>query len=164
MLVGVVGVYAVGVVGRDQQGFLDGAHEFITFGQQAAQRLLQHRAVGTAGRAGPDFFVVIADQDAGFVGVRGQQRLQAGIARQQVVQARAGDEITMQADDGRALGVVETQFVIQHDVGVQAVFAGQLVGEHRAEVHALVTGELREYRRQFGLGVDRPALLASRLR
>jgi hypothetical protein len=90
--------------------------------------------------------------------------LQAGVARQQVVQARAGDEVAMQADHGGALGVVEAQLVIEHHVGVQTVFAGQLVGEHGAEVHAFVTGKLREDRRQLGLRVDRPALLASRLR
>ncbi|MNP20095.1 hypothetical protein D3C76_1126560 [compost metagenome] len=149
-------MHAVGVVSRNQQGFLNGAYEFITFRQQATQGLLKHRAVGTAGRAGTDFFVVVADQHAGFVGVGRQQRLQAGVARQQVVQARAGDEVAMQANDRSALGVVETQLVIEHHVGIQAVFAGELVGEHRAEVHALVTGKLREDRRQFGLGVDCP--------
>jgi hypothetical protein len=66
VLVGVVRVHAVGVVGRDQQRFLNGAYEFITFGQQAAQGLFEHRAIGAAGRAGTDFFVVVAHQHAGF--------------------------------------------------------------------------------------------------
>ncbi|CAI8924519.1 hypothetical protein EMIT0180MI3_360038 [Priestia megaterium] len=157
VLVGVVRVHAVGVVGRDQQGFLNGPYEFIPFGQQATQGLLKHRTVGATGRAGTDFFVIVADQHAGFVCFGRQQCLQAGVARQQVVQASARDEIAMQADDGSTLGVVEAQLVIEHHVGVQAMFAGQLIGEHGAEVHAFVTGELRENRRQFGLGIDRPA-------
>ncbi|MNF86573.1 hypothetical protein D3C84_690140 [compost metagenome] len=95
VLVGVVGVYAVGVVGRNQQGFLNGADELFAFRQQAPQGLLQHRAVGAAGRAGADFFVVVGDKHAGFVGLGIEQCLQAGVARQQVVQARAGNEVAM---------------------------------------------------------------------
>jgi hypothetical protein len=73
--------------------------------------------------------VVVAHQHAGFFAVGVEQRLQAGVARQQVVQARAGDEVAVQADHGRVLGVVEAQLVVEHHVGVQAVLAGQLLGE-----------------------------------
>lgn len=100
--------------------------------------------------------MIVGHQHAGFVGFGGQQRLQAGVARQQVVQARTGNEVAMQANHRGTLGVVEAQLVVEHHVGVEAVFAGELVGEHGAEVHALVTGELREDRRQLGLCVDRP--------
>ncbi|VVN01487.1 hypothetical protein PS624_03350 [Pseudomonas fluorescens] len=85
--------------------------------------------------------------------------LQAGEARQHVLEARAGDEVAIEANHCRTLRVVETQLVIEHDVGVQAMFAGQLIGEHGTEVDAFVTGKLREDWRQFGLRVDRPALI-----
>ena len=159
VLVGVVGVHAVGVVGRDQQRALDGADELVAIRQQAAQGLFEHRAVGAAGRAGADFLVVIAHQPAGFVAVGIQQGAQAGVARQQVVEAGTGDELAVQADQGGVLGVVETQFVIQHHVGVEAVFAGQLLGEQGAEIDALVAGDLGQDRWQLGLRVDRPAFV-----
>ena len=57
------------------------------------------------------------------------------------------------------MGVVEAQLVVEHHIRIQAVFSCQLLGEHGAEVHALVTGKLREDRRQFGLRVDCPALV-----
>ena len=159
VLVSVVGVNAVGVVCRHQQGFLDRAYVFVALRQQALQDLLQHRAIGTAGRARADFFVVVGHEQAGFLGLGGEQGLQAGIARQQVVQARTGDEITVEADHRSALGVVEAQLVVQHHVGIEAVFTGQLVGEQGAEVDALIAGHLGQDRRQFGLRVDRPAFV-----
>ena len=159
VLVGVVGMDAVGVVGGDQQRLLDGTHELVALGQQAAQGLLEHRAVGAAGRAGTDFLMVVAHQHAGFLAVGIEQGLQAGVAGQQVVQARAGDEVLVQADHRRALGIVEAQFVVQHHVGVQAVFTGQLVGQHGTEIHTLVAGELGEDRWQFVLRVDGPTLV-----
>ncbi len=159
VLVGVVRVYAMGIVGRDQQGLLDRAHEFVAFWQQAAQGLFEHRAIGAAGGAGTDFFMVVADQYAGFLGVAGEQCPQAGVAGQQVVQAGTGDKVAVQPDHGGVLGVVEAQLVVEHHIGVEAMFAGQLLGEHSAKIHPHVTRELREDRRQFVLGIDRPALV-----
>lgn len=86
--------------------------------------------------------MVVAHQHAGFVAVRRQQGLQTGVAGKQVVQAGSGDEVAIEADQRGILGVVEAQLVIQHHVGIEVVFAGQLLGEQGAEVHALVTGHL----------------------
>ena len=144
VLVGVVGVHAVGVVRRHHQRALNGAHVGVAIRQQALQGLLQHRAIGAAGRTATDFFVVVAHQHAGFITVGGQQGLQAGVARQQVVQAGAGDEVAVQADQCGVLGVVEAQLVIQHHVSDQLVLAGQLLGEQGAEVDAFVSGHLGE--------------------
>ncbi|MCY1411998.1 hypothetical protein D9M71_273940 [compost metagenome] len=159
VLVGIVGVHAMGVVRRDQQRALDHADEVVTLGHQAAQGLFEHRAIGAAGRAGADFFVVIGHQQAGFVAVGVEQGLQAGIARQQVVQARAGNEVAIEADEARALGVVEAQLVVEHHVGVEVVLAGQLVGQQRAKIGTLVTGHLGQDRWQLGLRVDHPAFV-----
>ncbi|MNZ87692.1 hypothetical protein D3C78_1065590 [compost metagenome] len=105
--------------------------------------------------------MVVAHQHAGFVTVSGQQRLQAGVARQQVVQARPGDEVTVQADQCGVLGIVEAQLVIQHHVGVELVFTGKLLGEQGAEVDALVAGHLGQDWWQFVLRVDLPAFVGS---
>ncbi|MNM74350.1 hypothetical protein D3C81_861090 [compost metagenome] len=159
MLVGVVGVHAMGVVRRDHQRTLHGADILVAVGQQALQGLLKHRAIGATGRARAHFFVVVAHQHAGFVAVGAQQRLQAGIARQQVVQAGAGDEVAVEADQRGILGVVEAQLVIEHHIGVELVLTGQLLGEQGAEVDALVARDLRQDRRQLVLRVDRPAFV-----
>ena len=55
VLVGVVRVYAMGVVGRDQQRALDRPAEGVAFRQQAAQYLFEERTVGAAMRTGTDF-------------------------------------------------------------------------------------------------------------
>lgn len=135
-------MHAVGVVGRDQQRFLNDPHEGIAFRQHALQDLLEERAVGAAGRAGADFLVVGAHQHAAFVAVGFDQRLQAGEARQQVVQARAGDEVLVEADHRGALGVVEAQLVVQYRVGADTVFFGQALGQYGAEVGTVLAGEL----------------------
>lgn len=87
VLVGVVRVYAMGVVGRDQQRALDRPAEGVAFRQQAAQYLFEERTVGAAMRTGTDFLVVGADQDAVLVAFGVEQGFQAGVAGQQVVQA-----------------------------------------------------------------------------
>ena len=63
VLVGVVRVYAMGVVGLDQQRALDRPAEGVAFRQQAAQYLFEERTVGAAMRTGTDFLVVGADQE-----------------------------------------------------------------------------------------------------
>ncbi len=88
-----------------------------------------------------------ADQHAGVLGFGVQQGLQARKARKQIVQAGAGDEVTVQADDRRALGVVEAQFKVQYDVGDQAMFTAELIGEQCAEVWAFLAGDLGQNRR-----------------
>src|SRR5690606_3720652 len=124
VLVGVVRVHAVGVVSGNQQGALDHPGEGVAFGQYAAQHLFQHRAVGAAGGAGAHFLVGGADQHAAPVGLGSRQGLQVGVAGQQVVPARTGDEYTVQAEHRCTLGVVEGEFVIQHRIGNHAVFQG----------------------------------------
>ena len=57
------------------------------------------------------------------------------------------DEISMQADDRGALGVVETQFEIQHHIGDQPMLAAELIGQQRAEVRAFLASDLRKDRR-----------------
>ena len=57
------------------------------------------------------------------------------------------DEIPMQADDRGALGVVETQFEIQHHIGDQPMLTAELIGEQCTEVRAFLAGNLREDRR-----------------
>ena len=88
-----------------------------------------------------------ADQHAGVLGLGVQQGLQAGKARKQIVQARAGDEVTMQANYGGALGVVKAQFEVQHHIGDQAMLTAELIGEQCAEVGAFLAGDLRQNRR-----------------
>ena len=79
-------------------------------------------------------------QHATFFIRRRQQRLQPGVARQQVVQPRAGDKVATQANHCSALGVIETQFVIEHRIGAEVVFAGQLIGDQRAEIGRFIAG------------------------
>ena len=159
VLVGIVRVNGVGIVGGDQQRAVDRALEIVLFGQQATQHLFEEGTVGATHRGRADFFVVGADQYAGFVRAGVEQGLQAREAGQQVVQPGAGDEVAVEADDRRRLGVVEAQFEVQHHIGDQAVLAAELVGEQGAEVRAFLAGDLREDRWQFVLGVDRPALV-----
>ena len=85
--------------------------------------------------------------------------MEACKARQQVIQASAGDEIAIQTDHGSALGIVEAQFEIQYDVSHQTMLAAQLVRQQRPEIRAVFTGDLRQYRRQLVLWIDRPALV-----
>ena len=117
VLVGIVRVNGVGIVGGDQQRAVDRALEIVLFGQQATQHLFEEGTVGATHRGRADFFVVGADQYAGFVRAGVEQGLQAREAGQQVVQPGAGDEVAVEADDRRRLGVVEAQFEVQHHIG-----------------------------------------------
>ncbi len=159
VLVGVVRVYAMGVVGRDQQRALDRPAEGVAFRQQAAQYLFEERTVGAAMRTGTDFLVVGADQDAVLVAFGVEQGFQAGVAGQQVVQARPGDELVVETYHRGGLGVVERQLVVQYHVGGDAVLAQQLFVEQQAEVGGLARRQLGDDRRQFVLRVDRPTLV-----
>jgi len=159
MLVGVVGVNRVRVVRRYQQRAIDAALERLALGQYAAQHLFEERPVGATHGHRADFFMIGADQYAGFLRAGPQQGLQSGVARQQIVQARAGDKVPVQADDRRTLGVVEAQLEVQNHIGHQPVFAAELVGEQGTEVWPVFAGNLCEDRRQLVLWVDCPALI-----
>ena len=103
--------------------------------------------------------MVGADQDAVLVAFGVEQGFQAGVAGQQVVQARPGDELVVEAYHRGGLGVVERQLVVQYHVGGDAVLAQQLFVEQQAEVGGLARRQLGDDRRQFVLRVDRPTLV-----
>ena len=149
----------MGVVSRDQQRALQGAGKGISGGQQALQHLFEEGAVGAAAGGGAHFLVIGADQYGVFVALVGQQGFQTGIAGQQIVQARGGDEIVFQADQGSGLDVIEAQFEIQHLGVVEAVLLLQAGGQQGAEVAPLAGRHLGQDRRQFVLGIDGPALV-----
>ena len=151
--IGVIGMHGVGVVGGNQHGTLHQQRQLRGIIQQALNEVAQHRPLRARGRQRSHFFVIVAHQQAPLLAVRGEQRAQSGVAREQIVEARRGDKILVQAEDRRRLAVVKTQLVIQHLVEGDAVLA-QTIGQTGAQ-RPLFARVQTENRRHLRLRIHR---------
>ena len=148
-------MYGVGIVGGNHQRALHQGRVGALAAGQAFEQGTEHGTLGAGGGQAAHLLVVIAHQQAAGGGVALQQRLQADKAAEQVVQPRGGDELLLQSHQCRGLGIVETQFVIQHLLHLAIRMLFQQAGfQHAAQIRAVALAGLAEYGQDIGLGID----------
>lgn len=175
VLAGVVGVYAVGHVGRDEER---GAERLLKGGRHGILHVLvrgfrgrdgardagqpaddggEHVGIGALGRGGADFLVVEAGHEAdgrvrveGLVLCRRDQALHAAERHAKVVEARGKDELVVEAAKARLVGVVEDQLKVDNLGGLDP----GVLGDDIDEVGVMTLGHVLE-RLEVGAGRGR---------
>ena len=138
MLFREIGVHGVSIIARNHQGAL---HEALIafFAVQADVMIdaLEHIGkegpLGTTGAGTADFFMIGGDEQRPLTAIGLQQRLETGVAGQQIVEAGTGDQLTLQPRLRRRLQVMQAQLEVDDIRDPHAVLLLNQLDQQRVE-------------------------------